>query len=72
MITLRMVDTDYYDEDTDEFVLTVGASVTALQTNVKIKDFDGAVLECYLTGLTFVPAEKRGRRDVYIARYKVF
>lgn len=72
MICLKMTDNDYYDEDTDEFVMTVGASVTALQTDVKIKDQNGEVLECHLENVVFVPAEKRGRRDVYVIRYKVY
>lgn len=72
MITLRMVDTDYYDSDTDEFVMTIGSSVTALQTDVKIKDEDNVTWECYLSSVEFVPAKKRGKRDVYIVRYKVY
>ena len=72
MITLKMTDSDYYDADTDEYVMITGASVTSLQTEVKIKDQDGSVWECYLNSLEFVPAEKRGKRDVYIIRYKVY
>lgn len=72
MITLRMTDTDYYDGDTDEFVMTIGASVAALQTDVKIKDEDGMTWECYLASVEFVPAKERGKRDVYIVRYKVY
>lgn len=72
MLTLKMTDSDYYDADTDEYVMIVGASVTCLQTEVRIKDSDGVVWECYLNNLEFVPAQKRGRRDIYIARYKVY
>lgn len=72
MITLKMTDSDYYDADTNEYVMTVGASVTCLQTDVRIKDSDGLVLECYLSSLEFVPAKERGRRDVYIIRYRVY
>lgn len=72
MITLRMTNNDYYDGDTDEFVMTVGASVTTLQTDVKIKDQDNVTWECYLVNVEFVPAKKRGKRDIYIVRYKVY
>ena len=72
MITLKMTDSDYYDADTDEYVMITGASVTSLQTEVKIKDQDGNIWECYLNSLEFVPAEQRGKRDVYIIRYKVY
>ena len=72
MITLKMTDSDYYDADTDEYVMITGASVTSLQTEVKIKDLDGNIWECYLNSLEFVPAEQRGKRDVYIIRYKVY
>lgn len=72
MITLKLTNDDYYDSETDEFVMTVGASVTTLQTEVRIKDEDGEVWECYLRSLEFIPANKRGRRDVYIIRYRVY
>lgn len=72
MLTLRMTSSDYYDADEDVFVMTVGASVTSLQTNVKIKDQDNVSWECYLYSLEFVPSDRRGKRNVYIARYKVY
>lgn len=72
MITLQMTNSDYFDSETEEYVMTIGASATSLQTQVRIKDTDGNVMECYLSELTFVPAQTRGRRDVYIVRYKLF
>ena len=72
MITLKMTENDYFDAELDEYVMTVGASVTALQTDVKIKDQDGESWECYLTSVEFVPAQVRGKRDVYIIHYKVY
>lgn len=71
MLTLTMTNEDYYDADTDEYVMTVGASVRCLQTTVKIKDEDGYTWECYINNVKFI-AGKRGRRDVYIVRYKVY
>lgn len=71
MITLSMAKDDYFDAETEEYVMTVGASVAALQTEVRIRDED-KVWDCYLTEVTFVPAQTRGRRDVYIVRYKLF
>lgn len=72
MITLRMTNSDYYDAETEEYVMTIGASATTLQTEVHIKDEDGQTWDCYLTEVEFVPAQTRGRRDVYIVRYKVY
>lgn len=73
MITLKMTNNDYFDAETEEYVMTIGASVLALQTDVRIKDIDdGTVWDCYLTSVEFVPAQERGRRDVYIARYKLY
>lgn len=72
MITLRLTDRDYFDEETDEYVMTVGTGVPCLQTVVRIKDTDGQILECYLTSVELIEATGRGRRDVYITRYKVY
>ena len=71
MITLKMTESDYYDGDTDEYVMVIGASVTSLQTDVKIRDLDGTVWDCYLSSVEFIPGD-RGKRDVYIVRYKVY
>lgn len=71
MITLNLMKEDYYDSETDEYVMTVGASVACLQTDVRIKDEDGTIWDCYLTKVVFIPG-KRGRRDTYIVRYKVY
>lgn len=71
MLTLTMTNDDYYDAEADEYVMTVGASVRCLQTTVRIKDENGDTWDCYITGVKFIPG-KRGRRDVYIVRYKVY
>ena len=71
MLTLTMTSEDYYDADADEYVMTVGASVRCLQTDVRIKDEDGVTWECYISRVEFIPG-KRGRRDTYIVRYKVY
>jgi hypothetical protein len=55
MITLNLMKEDYYDSETDEYVMTVGASVACLQTDVRIKDEDGTIWECYLTRAEFIP-----------------
>jgi hypothetical protein len=67
-----MTPDDYYDPETDEYVLFTGTSVTCLQTDVRIKDLDGEILECYLTSVELIEATERGRRDVYKIRYKVY
>lgn len=72
MITLKMTNDDYFDSETDEYVMTVGASITCMQTDVRIKDFDGTIWECYLNSCVLIPATERGRRDVYEIRYKVY
>lgn len=71
MITLKMTNDDYYDGETDEYVMTVGASIQCLHTVVKIDDGD-CTWECYLSSVVFIPAESRGRRDKYELRYKVY
>lgn len=71
MLKLNMTDEDYYDAETEEYVMTIGSSITCLQIEVRIKD-DGKLWDCYLTSVEFVPAQTRGRRDVYIVRYKVY
>ena len=71
MLTLKLASQDYYDAETDEYVMTIGSSVNCFQTVVKIKD-DGMTWECYLNSVTFIPSNKRGRRDVYEVRYKIF
>jgi len=72
MITLKMTNDDYYDDETDEYVMTVGSNIPCLHTSVKIEDYDGTKLECYLSCVIFIQAEKRGRRDKYELRYKVY
>ena len=47
MLTLKMTPDDYFDAETDEYVLYTGTSVKCLQTVVRIDD-DGTTWECYL------------------------
>lgn len=72
MITLNMTTSDYYDSENEEYVMTIGASVQCLHTEVRIREHDGTTWDCYLASLEFIPAEERGKRDVYIARYRVY
>lgn len=71
MLTLKMTSDDYFDAETDEYVLYTGTSVKCLQTVVRIDD-DGTTWECYLTSVELIEATERGRRDVYCCRYKVY
>lgn len=71
MITLKLVGDDYYDAEDDCYVMTVGASIESIKTNVKIND-DGTIWECYLLNVEFLPSHGRGMRDKYIIRYKIY
>ena len=71
MITLKLVGDDYYDAEEDCYVMTIGASINCLQTDVVIKD-DGKDWECYLWSVEFLPSTSRGVKDKYLVKYKVY
>ena len=71
MITLNVVGDDYYDADEDCYVMTMGASIDNIKTDVRIRD-DGTIWECYLLSVKFLPSTGRGIKDKYIVKYKVY
>lgn len=71
MITLKLVGDDYYDAEDDCYVMTIGASINCLQTDVVIND-DGKDWECYLWSVEFLPSQGRGMKDKYLVKYKVY
>lgn len=61
---------DYYDSEEDCFVVfagTLGVKDMMIPTDVKIKDYDGLVWDCYLTN-----AEYSTRFDMYEIKYKKY
>lgn len=71
MITLQMTKNDYFDAEEDCYVMTIGASVNCLQTDVVIND-EGVTWECYLYSVEFLPSTGRGVKDKYIVKYKCY
>lgn len=71
MITLNKTKYDYYDAEIDCYVMTIGASINCLQTQVIIND-DGKTWDCYLYSAEFIESTGRGVKDKYIVKYKVY
>lgn len=71
MITLKIVGDDYYDAEDDCYVMTMGASIDNIKTDVRIND-NGTIWECYLLGVEFLPSTGRGVKDKYIVKYRVY
>ena len=71
MITLNIVGDDYYDAEDDCYVMTMGASIDNIKTDVQIRD-DGKIWECYLLSVEFLPSAGRGMKDKYLVRYKIY
>ena len=71
MITLNKTKYDYYDAENDCYVMTIGASINCLQTQVIIND-DGTTWDCYLYSVEFIESTGRGVKDKYIVKYKVY
>ena len=71
MITLQITKNDYFDAEEDCYVMTIGASVNCLQTDVVINS-EGQTWECYLYSVEFLPSTGRGVKDKYIVKYKCY